>query len=112
MAILVLLGIVFVVLLVAVFAVVGKILGLILFVVVATLCASAAEYFLGFREGVGETLLIGLIGAALGVVVARILHLPLLLPIFGVPIVWTILGSIAVVGVLKLATGNRRSLRL
>ncbi|HTE84107.1 MAG TPA: hypothetical protein VK821_05190 [Dehalococcoidia bacterium] len=112
MFILVLLAIVFVLLLFAVFAVVGKLLGLVLFLVIAALCGAVAEYFLGFKEGVGETLLIGLIGAALGVVVARILHLPLLLPVFGVPIVWTIVGSFIVVGILKLASGNRRSLRL
>jgi hypothetical protein len=112
MFILALLAAILVLLLIVVFAVVGKLLGFVLFLVVAALCAAVAEYFLGFKEGVGETLLIGLIGAALGVLTAHLLHLPLLVPIFGVPVVWAILGSFAVVLVLRAATGNRRSLRL
>jgi uncharacterized membrane protein YeaQ/YmgE (transglycosylase-associated protein family) len=112
MFILALLAAVLVLLLILVFAVVGKLLGFVLFLVIAALCGAVAEYFLGFRKGVGETLIIGLIGAALGFLVARLLHLPLLLPIFGVPVVWTILGSFVVVGILRMATGNRRSLQL
>jgi hypothetical protein len=112
MFILVLLGAILVLLLLVVFAVIGKLLGFVLFLVVAGLCAAMAEYFLGFREGVGATLLIGLIGAALGVLVAHLFHLPLFIPIFGVPVVWAILGSFAVVAILRVATGNRRSLRL
>jgi uncharacterized membrane protein YeaQ/YmgE (transglycosylase-associated protein family) len=110
MLLLLLLALVFIVLLVVVLSILHTLFSLVLFLVVAGLCGAAAEYFLGHREGVGETLLIGLIGAALGVLVASILHLPRL-PIFGVPIVWTVLGSMVVVAILKLARGDSRSLR-
>jgi uncharacterized membrane protein YeaQ/YmgE (transglycosylase-associated protein family) len=110
MIIVVLLAIIFILLLFAVLAIVHSLLGLILFLVVATLCGAVAEYALGYKEGVGQSLLIGLIGAAIGVILRYLLHLPTFLSIFGVPIVWAIVGSFIVVALLKLATGNRRSL--
>jgi uncharacterized membrane protein YeaQ/YmgE (transglycosylase-associated protein family) len=110
MLFLVLLALVFIILLVFVLSIIHALFGLVLFLVIAGLCAAAAEYFLGHREGVGETLLIGLIGAALGVIGAYLLHLPRL-SIAGVPIVWTILGSMAVVAILKLARGDSNSIR-
>jgi uncharacterized membrane protein YeaQ/YmgE (transglycosylase-associated protein family) len=109
MLILVLLALVFVVLFVVMLQIIHALLGIVLFLVVAGLCAAAAEYFLGQKEGVGETLLIGLIGAALGVILAVILHLPLF-AIAGLPVVWTIVGSMIVVGILKLTRGNKGSL--
>jgi uncharacterized membrane protein YeaQ/YmgE (transglycosylase-associated protein family) len=111
MFVLVLLGIIFVLLLIGVLRLVGTLLGLVLFLIVAGLCGAIAEFFLGYRRGPGESLLIGLIGAALGVIIRYVLHLPAFFSLFGVPIVWAILGSFIVVGILKLATGNRGSLR-
>lgn len=110
MLLILLLGLLLIVLFIFALTIIHAVLGIVLFLVVATLCAAAAEYFLGHKEGVGETLLIGLIGAAIGVIFAWALHLPRL-AIAGVPIVWTILGSLIVVGILRLARGDRRSLR-
>lgn len=110
MPLLLLLALLFIVLLVFALWILHAIFSIILFLVIAGLCAAAAEYFLGHREGVGETLLIGLIGAALGVILAFVLHLPRF-SVAGVPILWTILGSMIVVLILKLARGEplRRS---
>lgn len=91
--------------------VIGKLIGIILLLVVATLCGAVAEYVLGHREGVGETLLIGLMGAVLGVIIRAVLHLPGLITIAGVPIFWAILGSVIIVALLKLARPQPRSMR-
>jgi uncharacterized membrane protein YeaQ/YmgE (transglycosylase-associated protein family) len=110
MLFLVLLALVFIVLLVFTLSIIHALFGIVLFLLIAGLCGAAAEYFLGHKEGLGETLLIGLIGAALGVILAYLFHLPRF-SVAGVPIVWTIVGSLIVVGILKLARGDRGSLR-
>jgi uncharacterized membrane protein YeaQ/YmgE (transglycosylase-associated protein family) len=101
----------FLVLFVLFLKIIGTLLGLVFFLVVAALCGAAAEYFLGHREGVGETFLIGLIGAAIGAVLAHVLHLPGLIHIGGVSIVWTVVGAMIVVFLLKLAGGERSTVR-
>ena len=111
MLLLILLAVIFIILFVFMLSIIHAVFGIILFLVVAGLCGAVAEYFLGHREGVGETLLIGLIGAAVGVILAKVLHLPLFLSIFGLPIVWAIIGSLIIVALLRLARGNNRSLR-
>ena len=111
MFILVLLAVAAIILLLTAFAILHAVLGIVFFLVIAGLCAAAAEYVLGLRESVGVTLLIGLIGAALGVILAHLLGLPRFLDIFHVPIVWTIVGSLIVVGVLRLTMGRDRALR-
>ena len=93
----------FLVLFVLFLKLIGTLLGLVFFLIVAALCGAAAEYFLGHKEGVGETFLIGLIGAAIGTVLSHVLHLPTLIAIGGVSIVWTIIGAMIVVFLLKLA---------
>lgn len=91
----------FIVLLFFVLAIVRTLVGIIVFLVVAALCGAAAEYFLGAKEGVGETLVIGLIGAALGTILSHLLRLPSLIVIGGLPLVWTIVGSMIVIAILK-----------
>jgi len=105
MLVLVLLALVCLVVFIFALAIIHAILGIVLFLLLAGACAAAAEYFLGEKQGVGQTLLIGLIGAALGVILAALLHLPSL-AIAGLPIVWTIVGSTIVVGILKLTRGG------
>lgn len=109
MVILVLLAVVFLLLFFVVLALVHSILGVILFLLIAGLCAALAEYALGIRQGVVTTSVIGLIGAALGVIIQHAFRLPTLLPVFGVPVVWTILGSFIVVAILRAALGGRRN---
>lgn len=88
-------------------AIIRSILGIVLFLVVAALCGAAAEYLLGEQDGVGETLFIGIIGAALGAILAHVLHLPALLGIAGLHVVWTIVGALIVVALLKLVRPTR-----
>lgn len=106
MLVLVLLALVCIVFFIFALAIIHAIVGIVLFLIVAGICAAAAEYFLGEKQGVGQTLLIGLIGAALGVVLAALLHLPSL-AIAGLPIVWTIVGSAVVVVILKLTRSSK-----
>jgi uncharacterized membrane protein YeaQ/YmgE (transglycosylase-associated protein family) len=91
---------------------IGKIIGIILFLIIAALCGAVAEYVLHQHEGLGVTLLIGLIGAALGAIIAHLFHLPSLLQIAGVQIVWTIVGAIIVVAILRLVRPPRKRLGL
>lgn len=93
-------------------AIISSVLGIVLFVVVAALCGAAAEYLLGEPEGVGETVLIGIIGAALGAILAHLLHLPPLIAIAGLHIVWTIVGALIVVALLKVIRPSLRQRRL
>ena len=101
----------FIVLFVLFLKIIGTLLGLVFFLVVAALCGAAAEYFLGHKEGIGETFLIGLIGAAIGAVLSHVLHLPTLISVSGVSIVWTIIGAMIVVFLLKLASPERSGVR-
>ncbi len=108
MIIFVLAIIVLVLLLFVLLALVHSILGIILFLAVAGLCAAVAEYVLGIHQGMVTTVLIGLIGAAVGVILRSLLNLPAWLSIAGIPLVWTILGSLIVVLIVRLVTGGRR----
>lgn len=101
----------FVVLFILFLKLIGTLIGLVFFLVIAAICGAVAERFLRHREGVGETFLIGLIGAAIGTVLAHVLHLPRLLSISGVSIVWTIIGAMIVVFLLKLASPEKSSVR-
>jgi uncharacterized membrane protein YeaQ/YmgE (transglycosylase-associated protein family) len=108
MIVFVLAVIVLILLLFLLLSLVHSIVAIILFLAVAGLCAAVAEYVLGMREGVLRTILIGLVGAAVGVILRELLHLPAWVSIEGLPIVWTVLGSLIVVLIVRLATGGRR----
>jgi uncharacterized membrane protein YeaQ/YmgE (transglycosylase-associated protein family) len=83
--------------------VVRTILGLLLLLLLAGLCGAVAQSLLEYkRGGIGTTLLIGLVGAAVGAIIARVFGLPLLLVISRLPIIWSLAGSIVLVVALKL----------
>ncbi len=75
----------------------------IVFVVVAGLCAAVAGSVLGVRAGgILAAIAVGFIGAFVGTWLARQLALPELIVIQGIPVVWTIVGSVVVLALVAL----------
>jgi uncharacterized membrane protein YeaQ/YmgE (transglycosylase-associated protein family) len=89
--------------------VVAALVGLVWLLLIATLCGAIAESLLHYREGgIAATTGVGLIGAVIGVVIAKVLHFPTLVSIGHLPVLWTVVGSIVLVSGLKVVTPNRR----
>jgi uncharacterized membrane protein YeaQ/YmgE (transglycosylase-associated protein family) len=89
--------------------VVSVLVGLVWLLLIATLCGWIAESLLHYREGgIGTTAGVGLLGAVIGWVLAKVLHLPLAPHIAGLPILWTLVGSVALVAGLRVAAPMRR----
>lgn len=94
-----------VLLLVLFIVVVRTVIGLVLLLVIAGLCGAAAEYITGYRTGnIVYTVALGLIGAAIGSLIARLLDLPGILSwsIGGLPVLLAILGAVLLLFLLKL----------
>lgn len=74
-----------------------SILELVIYVIVAALCASVAGSLLGVRAGFLASVVIGWLGAFVGTWVARKTGLPELFVLrigdMAIPIVWTIVGA-------------------
>ena len=91
--------------------VVAVLTGLVWLLLVAALCGAIAEHTLHYKEGgIGTTVVVGLVGALLGWLFASIFHLPTG-PHLGtpLPVLWTIVGSFALVGTMKVVSPvNRR----
>ena len=84
----------------------------VLTLIIAGLCGAVAQLIVGYtRGGCIASLLFGLVGALVGSWLAAMLNLPGILQIYGVDIVWTIIGSALFVAVLSLALGYRRGFR-
>src|SRR5690348_9008490 len=78
--------------------VVGVLIGLIWLLLIATLCGAIAESLLHYRQGgILATTGVGLVGAVVGWLIAKVLHFPSLLTIAHLPILWTVVGSLALV---------------
>jgi uncharacterized membrane protein YeaQ/YmgE (transglycosylase-associated protein family) len=98
--------------------VVKAILWLVLTLLIAGLASLAAQSFVKYRGSVQFTVISGLIGGVVGVVLANLLNVPGILrwPSLGAfPVLWAIVGSVIVVFVSKIvlpsrATGRRGSL--
>jgi uncharacterized membrane protein YeaQ/YmgE (transglycosylase-associated protein family) len=89
--------------------VVGFLVGLVWLLLIATLCGWIAERLLHYREGgIGTTAGIGLVGAVIGWVLAKVLHLPMAPHIAGLPILWTVVGSLVLVAGMRVAAPMRR----
>jgi uncharacterized membrane protein YeaQ/YmgE (transglycosylase-associated protein family) len=72
--------------------------GLILALVVALVAGIIGEQVTGRTAGGAlATLLCGLAGAVVGIIIAELLGLPRLIHIGGLPVIWTIIGAIIVV---------------
>jgi len=83
---------------------------------IAGLVGALAEFLIGFSLGgiLGATI-VGVVGALIGSWLARLLHLPAILPIQvgtrSIELVWAALGSILLVGLLSALRGRRSSPR-
>ncbi len=89
--------------------VVGFLLGLVWLLLIATVCGAIAERVLHYRQGgVLATTGVGLVGALIGTLLAHILHLPTQPAIAHLPILWTVAGSFALVGTMKVVAPARR----
>ena len=89
---------------------VQTLIGLVLMLVIAALCSAAAQAIVKYRDGGFRfTLLSGVIGAVVGIVLAKLLGLPTFPQIQGLPLVWTLVGSLIVVAGAKLALPRRRT---
>ncbi|MHB8577973.1 MAG: hypothetical protein ACYDCQ_21895 [Dehalococcoidia bacterium] len=87
-------------------------IGLVWFLLIATLCGAIAESVMHYRSGgIGTTAGVGLLGALVGLVFAKILGLPMWPHFAGIPILWTIVGSIGLVGTMRVVAPNRKALQ-
>jgi uncharacterized membrane protein YeaQ/YmgE (transglycosylase-associated protein family) len=77
--------------------------------VIAGLCGALAQLLVGYtRGGCIASLLVGFIGALIGSWLASTLHMPTILPIAGVDVVWTIIGAAIFTALLALIMGGSR----
>ena len=89
------------------------ILELLILLVIAGICGAIAELIVGFSPGgFVVSIIIGVIGAYLGNMLAPRLGLPSFLPVTiggqTIEIMWAILGSILLLLVISLVRGGRR----
>ena len=89
------------------------ILELLILLVIAGICGAIAELIVGFSPGgFVVSIIIGVIGAYLGTVLATRLNLPPALPVTiggqTIDLIWAILGSILLLLVITLFRGARR----
>lgn len=94
-----------------VFSVVFWLLGTI---ILAALASLAAQSFLKYKGDINFTMLSGLIGGVLGIVLAKALGVPGWLQwphIGGFPVLWTLIGAVIVVFVAKVSNFRPRRSR-
>lgn len=91
---------------------VKTLIGFALMLVLAGLIGAAAQSVLGSRRGVIFSVGAGLVGAVVGTVLANVLGLPKFPELFNLPLLWTAIGSAAVVGVAKVVAPERGGKRL
>src|SRR5436190_22916390 len=78
-------------------------------IIIAGLCGALAQLLVGYtRGGCLASLLVGFVGALLGNWLASVLHMPNILVLAGVDIVWTIIGAAILVALLSLVMGGSR----
>jgi uncharacterized membrane protein YeaQ/YmgE (transglycosylase-associated protein family) len=90
--------------------VVAVLVGLVWLLLIATICGAIAESALHYREGgIGTTAGVGLVGALVGWLIAKVLHVWMGPSIAHLPIIWTVIGSFVLVGTMKVVVPvNRR----
>src|SRR5690349_13294404 len=77
--------------------------------IIAALCGAVAQLLVGYtRGGCLASILVGLVGALVGWWLASTLRMPAILPVAGIDIVWTVIGSAIFVALLSLAMGGSR----
>ncbi len=85
---------------------------LLVLLLVAGVCGALGQAITGYsRGGCLVSIALGFVGAVVGLWLARVLHLPELLPVrigsTNFPIVWSIIGSALFVAVIALLTRRR-----
>ena len=93
-----------------------SLLGFLVLVVIAALCGAAGQALVGFsRGGCLASIAVGFVGAYLGWWIAQSFHLPTFLVINvdgqAFPLVWAVIGSALLAGLLSLFFGYRRPYR-
>ena len=88
--------------------IVKAVVGAVMLIIVAFVAGLIATSVLKYSGGLKFTFLAGLGGGILGWVIARLFSLPLAFSIGGLPLIWSILGAMAVVFVAKLGQPVRR----
>jgi len=88
------------------------VLDLVLLLLVAGVCGSIGQKLSGgSRKGCLVSIALGFVGALVGMWLARVLELPMVLPLHfpgtTFPIVWSIMGSALFVAVLSFFSGKR-----
>ena len=83
---------------------------------IAGIVGALAEFLIGFSlGGMIGAIIVGVVGALIGNWLARLLHLPAILPIQvgtrTIELVWAMLGSILLVGLLSALRARRAILR-
>ncbi len=77
--------------------------------VIAGLCGALAQLLVGYtRGGCFASVLVGVVGALVGSWLAGLLHMPVILPLAGIDIVWTIIGAAIFTAALALIVGGAR----
>ena len=85
--------------------------GLVFLLLVALVCGWIAESALHYKKGgIGTTVGVGLLGAVVGWLLAKLLHLPTMVAVAHLPVLWTIVGSMALVGTMKVMAPSRKRL--
>ena len=89
-------------------AIIGFLFKVFIFFLIVLLCGFIAQAIVKYRGGLEFTLVSALIGGVVGLVLQWLLPGGRLLTISGVPVVWTILGSVIVIFIAKLtASGGK-----
>ena len=90
-------------------------LQLLTLLVIAGICGAIAQWIVGFSPGsMLVSIIVGVIGAYLGTVVANLLHIPDLIPSFAIGnlpfnILWAVLGSILLLLMLRALRDSGRT---
>jgi uncharacterized membrane protein YeaQ/YmgE (transglycosylase-associated protein family) len=75
--------------------------------IIAFFCGSIGASLAGAsKKGCITSIALGFIGALIGSWISRKLHIPELLAVQGIPIVWSIIGSALFVAVINLISGG------
>lgn len=89
------------------FAIVQSLVGLLLALAVALVAGIIGERVTGGSTGGAlETVLCGLAGGVVGIIIVEITGLPRLITLGGLPVLWTIVGSIITVAVWSQVRGH------
>jgi uncharacterized membrane protein YeaQ/YmgE (transglycosylase-associated protein family) len=90
---------------------VAFLIGLVYLLLVALVCGWLAEELVGYKKGgIGTTVGVGLLGALIGWLIAKLFHLPMLIHLAGLPVIWTIVGGAVLAFAMKIMAPTRKRL--